>query len=294
MGAKAHAIGVLPPGDIPVSHAVGSPYFREFMRGIAEVCDQNDASLLVISGAKERKTWAIRNALVDGFILGHAEEVALVSARSRKAPFVVIDVDAGPQVHSVRVDGRDGARQAAEHLLVLGHRRFAIASVLRKPTQAVWHSPSKSERRLVAGFPIDAEKLLGYADALASAGMSIADVPIVEFHLVSPNVEEGARTLLDSCPEATAILAMSDRQAGAILAEAKRRNIDVPKDLSVVGFDDAENAALADPALTTIAQPIVEKGRIAARVLFEGAPPGQVVLPTQLVVRASTAPPRAR
>ena len=124
--------------------------------------------------------------------------------------------------------------------------------------------------------------------------MSIADVPIVEFHLVSPNVEEGARTLLDSCPDATAILAMSDRQAGAILAEAKRRNIDVPKDLSVVGFDDAENAALADPALTTIAQPIVEKGRIAARVLFEGAPPGQVVLPTQLVVRASTAPPRAR
>jgi DNA-binding LacI/PurR family transcriptional regulator len=292
MGAKAHAIGVLPPGDMPVSHAIGSPYFRDFMRGIAEVCDEYDSSLLVISGAQDRKTWAIRNALVDGFILGHVEEAALVSARQRKVPFVAIDMGAGPQSHSVRVDGRDGARQAAEHLLSLGHRRFAIASVLRKPAEAVWHSPAKSERRLAAGFPIDAEKLLGYADALASAGLSIDDLPIVEFHLVSPGVEAGARTLLDRCPEATAILAMSDRQAIAILAEAKARKIDVPGDLSVVGFDDAENAIFADPPLTTIAQPTVEKGRIAARLLFEGAPPRQVVLPTRLVVRASTAPPR--
>ena len=86
---------------------------------------------------------------------------------------------------------------------------------------------------------------------------------------------------------------MSDRQAIAILAEAKWRNIDVPRDLSVVGFDDAENAIFADPPLTTIAQPTVEKGRIAARILFESAPPRPVVLPTRLVVRASTAPPRA-
>jgi DNA-binding LacI/PurR family transcriptional regulator len=294
MGAKAHAIGVLPPGDMPVSHAVGSPYFREFMLGIAEVCDQYDASLLVISGARERKTWAIRNALVDGFILGHVEEVALVSARQRKAPFVVIDMDGEPQFHSVRVDGREGARQAAEHLVSLGHRRFAIASVLRRPAEAIWHSPARSPRRLAGSFPLDNEKLLGYADALASAGMSIDDAPIVEFHPVSPDVEAGARALLDRCPEATAILAMSDRQAIAILAEAKRRNIDVPGDLSVVGFDDAENVAFADPPLTTIAQPIVEKGRIAARILFEAAPTGQVVLPTRLVVRASTAPPRPR
>ena len=293
MGAKAHAIGVLPPGDMPVSHAVGSPYFRDFVRGIAEVCDQFDASLLVVSGARERKSWAIKNALVDGFILGHVEEAPLVSARQRKAPFVVIDMDGGPQIPSVRVDGRNGARLAAEHLLALGHRRFAIASVLRRPAEAVWHSPGKSEQRLAGGFPLDAEKLLGYADALTSAGLPIANVPILEFHLVSPFVEQGARTLLDRCPDATAILAMSDRQAIAILAEAKRRNINVPNDLSVVGFDDAENAVFSDPPLTTIAHPTVEKGRIAARMLFESASPSQVVLPTRLVVRASTAPPRA-
>jgi hypothetical protein len=111
MGAKAHAIGVLPPGDMPVAHAVLSPFLRAFMLGVAEICDENDASLLVISGAENRKTWAIKNALVDGFILGHLEEAGLVAARQRKTPFVVMDVDAGPEVNSVRVDGRGGARR---------------------------------------------------------------------------------------------------------------------------------------------------------------------------------------
>ena len=293
MGAKAHAIGVLPPGDVPVAHAVGSPFFREFMLGVAEVCDENDASLLVISGAENRKTWAIKNALVDGFILGHLEEAALVAARQRKTPFVVMDVDAGPEVNSVRVNGRDGARRAAEHLLDLGHRRFAIFSVLRKPADAIWSPPDTSERRLAGGFPLDDEKLLGYADALALAGISIDDAPVVEAHLLSPWVDAGAGMLLDRAPEATAILAMSDRHAVAVLAEAKRREINVPGDLSVIGFDDAENAPFVDPPLTTMAQPTTEKGRIAARILFEGGPPRQAVLPAKLIIRASTAPPRS-
>jgi DNA-binding LacI/PurR family transcriptional regulator len=292
MGAKAHAIGVLPPGDMPVAHAVGSPFFREFMLGVAEVCDENDASMLVISGAENRKTWAITNALVDGFILGHLEETALVAARQRKTPFVLMDVEAGPEVNSVRVDGRGGARRAAQHLLDLGHRRFAIFSVLRKPVDAIWNPPAMSERRLTGGFPLDDEKLHGYIDALALAGISIHETPIVESHPPSPWIEAGARMLLDRAPEATAILAMSDRHAIAVLAEAKRRNIRVPKDLSVVGFDDAENAIFVDPPLTTIAQPTTEKGRIATRILFEDAPPRQVVLPAKLVIRASTAPPR--
>jgi DNA-binding LacI/PurR family transcriptional regulator len=292
MGAKAHAIGVLPPGDMPVALAVGSPFFREFMLGVAEVCDQNDASLLVISGAENRKNWAIKNALVDGFILGHLEEAALVAARQRKTPFVVMDVDAGPEVNSVRVDGRGAARRAAEHLLDLGHRRFAIYSVLRKPADAIWN-PATSERRLTGGFPLDHEKLLGYGDALALAGISVNEAPVVEAYPLSPWVDDGARMLLDRSPEATAILAMSDRHAVALLAEAKRREINIPNDLSVIGFDDAENAIFVDPPLTTMAQPTIEKGRIAARTLFEDGPPRRVVLPARLILRGSTAPPRS-
>jgi DNA-binding LacI/PurR family transcriptional regulator len=97
---------------------------------------------------------------------------------------------------------------------------------------------------------------------------------------------------LDRASEATAILAMSDKQAIAILEEARRRGINIPRDLSVIGFDDASNAAIANPPLTTVAQPLAEKGRIAARMIFEGGSARQVHLPVELVVRASTFRPR--
>ena len=292
MGGKANAIGLLPPGEMSVTHAVGSPYFRDIMIGIAELCDQHNASLLVVSGAEGRKDWAIRNALVDGFILGHTEEIAMVAARRRKTPFVVMDMDAGPDVSSVRIDGRRGARLAAEHLLKLGHRRFIIASVLRKPADPIWHPPGDPGRQLAGGYQLDHEKLAGYAEALAAAGISIDDVPIIESHPPSPWAETSARMTLDRASEATAILAMSDKQAIAILEEARRRGINIPRDLSVIGFDDASNAAIANPPLTTVAQPLAEKGRIAARMIFEGGSARQVHLPVELVVRASTFRPR--
>jgi DNA-binding LacI/PurR family transcriptional regulator len=77
------------------------------------------------------------------------------------------------------------------------------------------------------------------------------------------------------------------------MAEARRRGVDVPGDVSVIGFDDAPDAAVASPPLTTIAQPTIEKGRIAARMVFEGGRSRRLVLPVELVVRGSTAPPRS-
>lgn len=293
MGGKANAIGVLPPGDMPVAHAIGSPFFNAFMLGVSEVCDENRSSLLVLSGARDRKAWAIRNALVDGFILGHSDDVGLIAMRARKVPLVVMDMDAGPDVNSVRIEARSGARSAVEHLLDLGHRRFAIMSILRAPSGPIWNPSRKSNRRLVAGFPLDNEKLLGFGDALEAAGISIDDVPIVESFPPSPWAEAGAQMMLDKAPNATAILAMADKHALAVLAAARRREIRVPHDLSIVGFDDAPDAATADPPLTTVAQPIVEKGRIAARILFAGGPPRHEVLPVKLIVRASTSPPHS-
>lgn len=165
--------------------------------------------------------------------------------------------------------------------------------MLRKPADAIWNPPARSERRLTGGFPLDDEKLLGYADAFALAGISIHEASIIEAHPLSPWVDAGARMLLDRAPEATAILAMSDRHAMAVLSEAKRRQINIPEDLSVVGFDDVENAIFVDPPLTTVAQPTIEKGRIAARILFDDSPPKQVLLPAKLIARASTAAPRS-
>lgn len=292
MGGLAHAIAVIPPGDMPVSFAMASPYLRALVTGIAEICDEQGASLVIGSGADDRKAWTIQNALVDGFILGHLSEIDLVRARRRKVPFVVMDMAGGADVNSVRIDVRTGARLAAEHLLKLGHRRFAIVSVQRHPAEAIWHPPSSEARQLLAGYPIDHEKLLGYADALSAAGINIESVPLAEIYPPSPWAETGAEMLLAKAPEATAILVMSDKNALAVVQRAISSGRRVPDDLSVVGFDDVAEAATLQPPLTTVRQDIAEKGRVAARMLFSGETPSQIVLPVDLVVRGTTASPR--
>lgn len=292
MGGRAHAIGFVPPGDMSVAFALSSPYLRSLLLGVAEVCDENRASLVVVSGSQDRKEWAIRNALVDGFILSNTEEIELVQSRRRQLPFVMMDMEAGPDVSSVVIDGYGGAKMQAEHVLALGHRNLAIAAVQRRPVEAVFHPPGRKETKLQNGFQLDHLKLRGYADALSAVGISIHDVPIVEAFPPSPFAELGAALLLDRAPKATAVLAMADKNALTVLQEARTRGIRVPQDLSVIGFDDVEDAATATPPLTTIAQQIAEKGRIAARMLFRGALPRQKTLPVMLVMRGSVAPPR--
>ena len=291
MGGKTNAIGYIPAGEMSVATAFNSPFVRKFLSGVAEVCEERGASLVVISGAEERKDWAIRNALVDGFILGHAEEVSLISVRHRKVPFVVMDLDAGPDVNSVRIEGREGARLAAQHLLKLGHRKFAIVSVLRKRGDCVWHSPGRTKLQLSASYPLDHEKLDGYGDALATAGISLNDVPILECYPPSPWAEAGARVLFERAPDATAVLVMSDKNALGVLDVARERGIKVPDDVSVIGFDDAPDAVSSSPPLTTVAQPLVEKGRLAASMIFDGVRSRHEVLPVTLIVRASTGTP---
>jgi DNA-binding LacI/PurR family transcriptional regulator len=289
MGGKANVIAVLPPGDMSVSTAFQSPFFREFMLGISQVCDDHGASLVVLPGSTDRKAWAITNAVVDGFILGHSDEVALVAGRRRKVPCVVMDMDAGPDVPTVSIDARLGACKAAEHLLSFGHRNFAIISVARRPRPHVLHRLSDVSR-LSAGYQLDEEKLAGYREALLAASVPLDSVLVGEVYPHPPWRTDGAAAILDAAPGTTAVLAMSDRNATAMLEAASARGLEVPGKVSVVGFDDAPEAAISSPPLTTVAQPLVEKGRCAARVLFGEAVPLRTVLPVELVVRASSGP----
>ncbi len=299
---KVNAIGVTPPGAYGVSLAFSAPYFREFLTGVGTVCDERGASITVISGIGPDKTWGIKNALVDGFILHQLEDAALIEARRRRLPFVAVDLEGDADTNFVRIDDRAGGRMAAAHLIALGHRRFAIFSVLRQGTtrtpaasvEPIFHGPNEARHRLLRGFAIDDDRLAGYADALAKVGLSIKEIPIVECGADTVvNAVKGARLLFDRAPDVTAVLAMTDIQALGVIEEARRRNIAVPGDLSVVGFDDIPEARSSTPALTTIVHPIIEKGRTAARILFGDGPPQHVVLPVKLAVRASTAPPRS-
>lgn len=282
---KVHALGLRAVAGLGVADALRNPVYRQFLEGVGEICDEAGANLMIFP---DRPRSGVDSALVDGLILSRVEQIAeLESARLRRMPLVVVDVDAGPEVSSVRVDARAGARAAAQHLLDLGHRRFAILSFLRAFGPPVYHPPGRARPPEAAGMPTDQEKLAGYAEALAEAGIDIDSVPLVQAHFRDP---AAAAMLLDLAPAATAILSMAVMQGLAIVAEARARGRETPRDLSVVGFNDIP--AAADAGLTTVDGRTMEKGRVAARLVLEGGGVRRALLPTTLIVRGSTAPPR--
>ncbi len=147
---------------------------------------------------------------------------------------------------------------------------------------------------------VSRERMLGWTDALSAVGVE----PLVVRHALTPEdgTHQAAGVLLDLDEPPTAILCFSDVLAYWVVRAAEDRGLTVPRDLSVVGFDDNPLARRMRPALTTVRQDVEAKGRAAAAALIEtietvqagGTPEARhVLLPTELVVRDSTAPPRS-
>ncbi|RZK77580.1 MAG: hypothetical protein EOO66_31615 [Methylobacterium sp.] len=141
-----------------------------------------------------------------------------------------------------------------------------------------------------AGTVVDQQKYRGYAEALTEAGLDIAAMPMVQAEADDPRA---AGLLLEAAPQATAFLSMSVMQGIALLVEARRRGLSVPRDLSVVAYNDIEAAIRCDPPLTTVDSLTREKGALAARLIFDRGAVRHETLTPRLLVRASTAPPRA-
>jgi DNA-binding LacI/PurR family transcriptional regulator len=180
---------------------------------------------------------------------------------------------------------------AVQHLIGLGHRKFGMMSFLRGNGPAQVFAPAANRDLSTVGIQVDQEKLIGAAEALAEAGIDIDGVPIVH---AEPWDKAAARLLLDAAPNATAIFSLSAMQAIAVVMEARLRNINVPADLSVVGFNDIPEAALCHPPLTTIDSRPIEKGRIVAEFVLAGEHGRQHVLVPRLIIRHSTAQAPAR
>ncbi|WP_146592430.1 LacI family DNA-binding transcriptional regulator [Puniceibacterium confluentis] len=283
---KVNAIGIVAPAQFRTADALRNPSFQMFMCGVAEVCDEEGTNVVIIPDPAVSP--AINSALVDAFIFGQVEHLSVARpAEMRKLPFVVVDFDGGEGVNSVRIDARTGGYLAAKHLLDLGHRRFAVMSFLRTFDPAIYHPPGPQRDGSIAGMPIDREKMEGYRRAFAEHGLNIDDIPVVQAH---PWDKSAAALLLHHAPDATALLSMAAMQGVSLIAEAKRRGRRVPDDLSVVGFNDIPEAQHSDPPLTVIDARNAEKGRIAARMVFNPCQPTAKMLNPSLVVRGSTAP----
>lgn len=279
-----------------LTYTLSDPASIGFLQGAAEACQRERSGLLILPKMDEADVaGTIGSAAVDGFIFycWPEETHVLAALAQRRLPSVGVDVGVFPLGPLVGVDDRGGAAMAAAHLVGLGHRRLAILTLELRADG--YEGPVDAARRGSCVDHVTGERLAGYLDALRAAGIDPDTVPIEE-RPTGENAEaaarEGALALLTRKPRPTAILAMSDRLAAGALQAAAQLGLRVPHDLSVVGFDDAPLAAQLVPPLTTVRQPLTEKGRIAVELLFRPDDQRQrCILPVELVLRGTTAPP---
>jgi len=280
-------VGILTPR--PLGEVFGNPFFALFAEGVSEVTEDQGYGLLFISpllGSIER---ALDRATVDGVVVVGLEEdhPEVEAIRRAGLPIVIVDAAAWEEHGAVLVDEEAGAGAAAQHIVELGHRDVLVIAL------------GPGEPRNATPDGVVGRRLAGYETAFAAAGIALP-----ESHLLSASAtfESGERAFLAAWragARPTAVLAMSDAIAIGVIGAARELGLAVPRDLSVVGFDDLPVSRFTDPALTTVHQPIREKGSAAARLLLatvSGGPAPEErreVLPTRLVVRGSTAPPPA-
>jgi DNA-binding LacI/PurR family transcriptional regulator len=194
----------------------------------------------------------------------------------------------------VNIDDRGGARAAAEHVLDLGHRRIAILS-----SSAIGPFGRLSTTELGGLSNTTRARLSGWLDVLVPAGVTPV---ILQQRPYLPETEAAAARALLALPERpTAVLCFSDAVAATMVRTAQEAGLRVPQDLSVVGFDDSPVATRLEPALTTVNQDVTAKGRAAVDALTAeirrraagdaGRRADDVLLPTRLVIRNTTASP---
>ncbi|MCA1715815.1 MAG: LacI family DNA-binding transcriptional regulator [Actinobacteria bacterium] len=298
---RTDVVGVLYSN--PLSYAFGDAAAVSFLRGLSSVTEEADLGLLLVPAAGgasgERDPRAAAQAAVDGFVIYSMsdEEPLLRAALGRRLPAVVIDQPLTEGAPFVGIDDEAAARTSAEHPLHLGHERFAVVSFALSPDGR--EGIADLDRQERAAFRVSRLRLRGYRAALEGAGLPWSEVPVYE--CPGSDKELGRRAagaLLSPEHRPTAVLALSDQLALGVVEWATAHGISVPEDVSVVGFDDVPEAAVADPPLTTVHQDHAEKGLLAGRMLVsqlrEEDGPSAGSLATRLVVRGSTSPPRER
>jgi DNA-binding LacI/PurR family transcriptional regulator len=207
---------------------------------------------------------------------------ALKAALERRLPVVVVDEPKLPGTFFIGIEDRAGARAAAEHLRALGHEHVAVI-VDRLRDDRTGDRIIDAARIADGYYRVSRERIAGYFEGLGGP------VPVFETVENEPAAGgRGAEALLALTPRPTALLCASDQLALGAIQAIRAAGLDVPGDIAVVGYDDVPEAARA--GLTTVRQPLLEKGREAGRLLLEPNTEREVILPVELVVRGSTDP----
>jgi LacI family transcriptional regulator len=280
---RTQVIGLLIPEA--VSTIFAQAYFSLLIDGITHACNQHRYQLMLslFSRRSEQESHyrrVIRSGYLDGVIVAswHEDDPLVPRLLEDGVPFVSVSRPDDTRINYVDVDNVDGARMATEHLLRRGHQRVATI------TGPLTMTPGR-------------DRLAGYRQALTARGMSVDEDLVARGDFTEEGGRAAARQLLLHNP--TAIFAASDGMAFGALQTLKETGLAVPGDVALVGFDDLPLASLVEPALTTVRQPIARLGATAVEVLLSlleassdaGSSVQRVVLPTELIVRASCGSP---
>lgn len=263
----------------PTSAIFTDTYYLQIIQGVTRQSNQQNQTLtLFLSHDKSEEPLLIKrvihNQLIDGLIVcGTRLGDQLVPALLKSTvPFVVIGPHEESMVSLVDIDNFGAAKEIVTHLIELGKKRIGT---IAGPTD----------------HPSALKRLDGYKEALSEAGHSVNDELIaVADHFVEASGYELASQMI--AQNVDAIFAASDSLALGAMRALKEKGLSVPKDVAIVGFDDIKEAAMAQPALTTIRQNILDASTQSVKMLLEiiehkDRPVKQIYLPTKLVVRQS-------
>jgi DNA-binding LacI/PurR family transcriptional regulator len=296
---KAGAVGLLLTE--PLNYAFSDPAAVSFVAGLAESCEEVGQGLLLIAVGPGRSvaegSHAVLNAGVDGFVVYSVadDDPYLDVALERNLPVVIVDQPKDvPGTSRVCIDDRAAMRELADYVLGLGHTEIGLLTMRlgprRTPPLAAIATP---ERLRSPHFHVQAERINAVHDAMAAAGLDPDSLIVVESYQHLPTSGgAAAEVALQANPRITALMCTADVLALSALDYLRARGIYVPGQMTVTGFDGVPDAL--SRGLCTVAQPSLEKGRLAGKLLHtppRSGLPVDEVLPTDLIRGRTAGPP---
>jgi len=266
-----------------VMSEVDSSYSFEILRGVNRVIAESDYHLLIYTSGSASKfrsenqesqyVMLLNGGITDGVIV----VTPSTGSFNPHSPLVIIDpYQEELETHTIYSTNYEGARDAIEYLVGLGHRRIAHIT---------------GAMALISA----AQRLKGYKEGLAAAGIELDETLIQEGDFTVETAQKCTLRLLSLPEPPTAIFAANDMSATGVYQAAQQMGVRIPQDVSVIGFDNLRDSLYLDPPLTTIEQYIYDMGVLATRLMVnmlrgENPEKKQHVFQTRLVIRESCRP----
>lgn len=273
-GGRRHLLGLIIPD-------IQNPFFAEIARGVEDVAYANEFAVMLCNSDENLKKEAfyldvMQAESVDGIILPPINDRDPAIIRLAEAGMPIVSVDrslVNASIDKVEVDNRQGAFEAVDHLLKLGHRRIAMIA---------------GRQNVSTGR----ERRLGYEDALKAHGVALDEGLIRTGDYKQASGHALAKDLLALSPRPTALFVVNNLMTVGAIEAIHKEGLRIPQDVAIIGFDDLPWAEALDPPLTVVRQPAYDVGRAAAELLLKrltdpAAPAAWLRLRPKLILRSS-------